>query len=812
MTTWIVTLKRKSLTCNKLRGENRLSMLPFGILPRRTLQMAIHVSVEGYDSLEQIGVGGMAAVYKARKVSIDKVVAIKVLFPYLANDESFIERFQREAKAAARIQHENIVNVIDFGDSDGAYYIVMEYYDGRTLEDIFKTHQELPLDIAVQVLLEVCYGLDSAHAQDTVHRDIKPGNVIFTTQGGIKIADFGLAKKSDSTTMITQEGKVLGTPTYMSPEQAAGKNVGPQSDIFSLGVVAYEMFGQKRPFEGKTYSEVIERIQTYEPMSVADINPLIQPDFENVVTKMLEKDLNKRYQTVKEIIVDIESSMEKFRITRDRRRLVSYITDPAAYEAAFKKKVINRCLSQGAFYMKKGQSHLEEATLEFKRILYLDPNNERAKRNLERVRAESGKRVTVTVDAANHPNRKRADNGGNKEDKDAKSVTVVAASGRTGNGRKPRKPRHGRSGLIFGGLFTAAVVLVGGWLGYQRGMIPPDFLRGADNKPPALSAPRHMTVTSGERLEFALRAVDADGDTVRFYVEELPHGATLSETGEFKWKVGYDQAGKHQIKFYADDGKSSSLSETVIEVQAAAVTLDFNRVGTVNVDAGKPFQRPLRARSSSGKRVEYSLKKAPQGLRIDDGKLVWQPARDASGTYKAVVEATDGIVSESQTITFKVRSLVEQEAELAEVRWDLPERANVFVNGDLKQRETRRFEADLPQGDHTLRAELMDGATGWMETINLEPGEKVKLTAPKLEYGNLSVYFLGGVGEFRINGKLFKAQPPFSGETLPVGDHAVSCRMANEAEVKQFTISIVKNRETIIEYETGNEPVITREP
>ena len=152
--------------------------------------MAIHVTIDGYDSLEQIGVGGMAAVYKARKTSIDKVVAIKVLFPYLASDESFIERFQREARAAARIQHENIVNVIDFGESEGAYYIVMEYYDGLTLEDILKERRELPLDIAIQVLLEVCYGLDSAHSHDTVHRDIKPGNIIFTSQGGIKILGY----------------------------------------------------------------------------------------------------------------------------------------------------------------------------------------------------------------------------------------------------------------------------------------------------------------------------------------------------------------------------------------------------------------------------------------------------------------------------------------------------------------------------------------------------------------------------------------------------------------------------------------------
>jgi serine/threonine protein kinase len=770
--------------------------------------MAIHVSIEGYDSLEQIGVGGMAAVYKARKISVDKVVAIKVLFPYLANDESFIERFQREAKAAARIQHENIVNVIDFGQSEDAYYIVMEYYDGQTLEDILKTRSELPLDIVVQVLLEVCYGLESAHSQDTVHRDIKPGNIIFTNQGGIKIADFGLAKKSDSMTMITQHGKVIGTPAYMSPEQAAGKNVGPQSDVFSLGVVAYEILGMKKPFEGKTYSEVLEKIQTYEPLSVADVNPLIQQDFENIVSKMLEKDLDKRYATIGEVITDIEKAMEKFRITRDRRRLVSYISDPDAYEAAYKKKIINRCLSQGAFYMKKGQSHLDEAVLEFKRILYLDPDNERAKRNLERINAKRGKDQTVTMVAPDVPDdsksgEAKASDADTKKSKRHKSVTVVAAS--------RNAPRSRRAGWVIAGV-AAAAVLAAGWFGHQRGLIPLDIIGKSANRPPALSAPGHITVTGGERLEFVLQAVDAEGDSVRFYTDGLPRGATLTEAGEFEWRVGYDQTGKHRIKFYADDGTSASLSETEVEVQAVKLTLDFQRIGTLHVDAGKTLERSLRAKSSSGRPVKYTLKGAPKGVRIEHGKLVWQPDREVSGTFDAVIEASDGAATREQMVTLEVRSVAEQEAELARVDWTLPERANVYVDDDLKESETRRLVVELPKGKHTLRADLMDGTTAWIETLDLKPGENVQLKAPKLSFGSLSVYFLGGVGEFRVDGKLFRAQPPFSRESIPVGKHSVSCRMANEARAKELTISVEKSRETIIEYEVGGEPVVSYEP
>lgn len=770
--------------------------------------MAMHVSIEGYDSLEQIGVGGMAAVYKARKVSIDKVVAIKVLFPYLAGDTSFIERFQREAKAAARIQHENIVNVIDFGDSDGSYFIVMEYYEGQTLEDILKTQRALPVDIAVLVLLEVCYGLDSAHSQSIVHRDIKPGNIIYTNQGGIKIADFGLAKKSDSATLITQHGKVIGTPAYMSPEQAAGRNVGHQSDIFSLGVVAYDLFCQQKPFEGASYSEVLEKIQTHQPLAIGHFNPLVQPDFDRIVSRMLEKNVADRYQSITEVIADIEKSMEKFRITRDRRRLSSFIKDPEAYEKVFKEKTVARCLSQGAFFMQQGRSHLDEAILEFKRILFVDPSNDRAKKNLDKIMSDRGKDRTQAIDAV-HP-RAVAEKENGKAAKTRKgkkqhgSNRVVAASVRRRRGRVARR--------FVGGITALAAIVAAGYFGFTKGLPDLGFLKMEGNTPPVLSVPKRLSVNAGERIEFSLQSVDADGDSVGFYGDELPQGATLSPLGDFVWDVKYGQTGSHKIVFYADDGSSTSSSETIVDVQQASLVIDFKRIGTVRLEAGQTLKRKLQASSSSGESVDFSLVQGPKGMRISKGALVWKTGPEQSGAFKAIVKASDGYTSETQTVAVRVQSPsrdVAQKATTGRIEWTLPETANIYVDGSLREKESRGLSVDLPSGKHTLKAELMDGMTGWLETVDLKSGETVRLEAAEIAYGKLSVYFLGGVGELRIDGEPFKEQPPFTAVSIPAGLHVISCRMANDSEAPEFEITIKEDQETVIEYESGQDPIIT---
>jgi serine/threonine protein kinase len=338
--------------------------------------------IAGYDSFEQIAVGGMAVVYKARKLSVKKTVAIKVLLPHLAADARFITRFQQEAEAAARIQHDNIVNVIDSGKSDGAYYIVMEYYDGLTVEELLSTQAHVPLDIALSVVLNVSYGLEAAHAQNLVHRDIKPANVIFTRQGGIKVADFGLAKAIDKLNLVTHAGKVVGTPAYMSPEQTRGEPVGTASDIFSLGVVAYEMLASKRPFEGASYSEVVDRIQNVEPQAVASFNPLVEEHFEQIVRRMLSKSLNARYAHASEIVMDLEEAMDQHGLRRDRRGLSEFFKDPAGYTHTTNAAMLARLNNEAPRGADKNRNL---GIRHYRKILFLNPDDDTARAVLEKM-------------------------------------------------------------------------------------------------------------------------------------------------------------------------------------------------------------------------------------------------------------------------------------------------------------------------------------------------------------------------------------------------------------------------------------------
>ena len=338
--------------------------------------------INGYDSLEQIAVGGMAVVYRARKLSIKKPVAIKVLLPHLAADARFIARFQQEAEAAARVQHDNIVNVIDSGRSDGAYFIVMEYYDGLTVEELLGMQPKLPLDIALSIVLNTCYGLEAAHAENLVHRDIKPANIILTRQGGVKVADFGLAKAVDKLTLVTHAGKVVGTPAYMSPEQTRGEAVSTTSDIFSLGVVAYEMLASKRPFEGGSYSEVVDRIQNAEPQAVTSFNPLVDEEIEAIVRRMLAKALDVRYTSASDVARELETAMDQHGLRRDRRGLVDFFHDPSGYTDNALTALLTRLREQ--FPRVSDMGRPQRARF-YEKILYLDPTDDNARAALDQL-------------------------------------------------------------------------------------------------------------------------------------------------------------------------------------------------------------------------------------------------------------------------------------------------------------------------------------------------------------------------------------------------------------------------------------------
>ncbi|MDQ3542922.1 MAG: protein kinase, partial [Actinomycetota bacterium] len=207
---------------------------------------------ERYELIKRIGRGGMADVFLARDRLLDRNVAIKMLFAEFAVDPNFVERFRREAQAAANLSHPNIVNVFDWGKHQGTYFIAMEYVDGRTLADILRSNGNLTSKQAAEIASEVAAALGFAHAAGLVHRDIKPANILIGTNGSVKVADFGIARALNAPTEqnLTQAGAVMGTATYFSPEQAQGAQPDPRSDLYSLGIVMYEMIAGRPPFTG----------------------------------------------------------------------------------------------------------------------------------------------------------------------------------------------------------------------------------------------------------------------------------------------------------------------------------------------------------------------------------------------------------------------------------------------------------------------------------------------------------------------------------------------------------------------------------
>jgi len=218
-----------------------------------------------YELQKQIGKGGMAWVYLAVQKALERPVALKILYPQLAQDESFVARFKLEARAAAMMKHENIVQVFDYGSHEDQPFIAMEYVEGLNVREWMEKHGTPPIEITLIMLRDVCRGLEHAHRRDIVHRDIKPSNIMFTTDGMMKLMDFGLARRVEDHTVMTMAGAVLGSWPYMSPEQANGQRLEKPSDIFSLGVVFYELLGGARPFLGEQPSEITAAILKSEP-------------------------------------------------------------------------------------------------------------------------------------------------------------------------------------------------------------------------------------------------------------------------------------------------------------------------------------------------------------------------------------------------------------------------------------------------------------------------------------------------------------------------------------------------------------------
>jgi len=247
----------------------------------------------------------MAEVYLAHDQLLDRPVALKVLYPELSVDRNFVERFRREAQAAAGLNHPNIVSIYDWGEEDGHYFIVMELVDGRTLSSLLKTESTLLADRAADIGAAMAGALAFAHKNGVIHRDVKPGNVLIDGAGNVKVADFGIARAANSTENLTQTGAVMGTATYFSPEQAQGWGVDARSDIYSLGIVLFEMVCGRAPFAADNPVAVATKHVSEAPARPRDLNPDLPAAFEAIILSCLAKDPDDRYATAEDLRADL---------------------------------------------------------------------------------------------------------------------------------------------------------------------------------------------------------------------------------------------------------------------------------------------------------------------------------------------------------------------------------------------------------------------------------------------------------------------------------------------------------------------------
>lgn len=258
-----------------------------------------------YEIIEEVGRGGMALVYRAKCLVLNRYVAIKVLRPEYRDDQEFIKRFKIEAQSAGSLSHPNVVSIYDVGNEDDIEYIVMEYVEGITLKQYLSTKGILPWKEAVDYASQICAGLEHAHKKGIVHKDVKPENVIITKEGILKITDFGIAKALNQGT-ITTGGLTMGSVHYFSPEQARGGFTDTKTDLYSLGVLLYEMVAGKLPFEGENAVSIAMQHIEQEPVRPSVFNPTLPRSLEAVVLKAMKKEQSERYQTATQMLIDLK--------------------------------------------------------------------------------------------------------------------------------------------------------------------------------------------------------------------------------------------------------------------------------------------------------------------------------------------------------------------------------------------------------------------------------------------------------------------------------------------------------------------------
>jgi serine/threonine-protein kinase len=296
-------------------------------------------TIGNYKILERLGKGGMGDIYKAIQNPLNRIVALKVLPPHFVRDEEFAKRFEIEARAISLLQHQNIVSIYEYGEEDGYRYFAMQFVDGMDLSQFIEGHREVPISAVIDFSRQICRGLRYAHNHNVIHRDIKPQNILIDRNKIAKLSDFGIAKIYSGTN-ITMTGFTLGTPEYMSPEQALGKKIDHQTDIYSLGIVMYEMLTKHHPFTGSNVMAVAYKQVHDQPVLPSQKRRDTPKRLELIVLKALKKEREDRYQTIEEMLNHLDSVDPDERVTKTIK-IGSVENDPEVQEAS-ERRIVDR--------------------------------------------------------------------------------------------------------------------------------------------------------------------------------------------------------------------------------------------------------------------------------------------------------------------------------------------------------------------------------------------------------------------------------------------------------------------------------------
>jgi serine/threonine protein kinase len=728
-------------------------------------------SFHGFVVKEKIGAGGMSTVYMGHHETLGYPVAIKILHPGMGGDQSFISRFEREAKAASSLHNNNIATVIDFGSEDGIYFIVMQYIDGEDLGKIL-THvvdeggePQFPLEISLPLLEEVAYGLKDAHQQGIIHRDIKPSNILLSKRGEVKIADFGLARDTsdighDSAMDLTMPGTVVGTPSYMSPEQAVGGEVDLRTDIFSLGVMAYQMIVGEKPFTGDSPADVQEQIINAEPPRPTEKNcPRITPEIENLLAKTMAKDPANRFQNMGQVIralmaaqesIDPSGSLLKYK----REYMTKFACDPVDFSRELREKAVKAYLKRGYYFKNMGLSSINDAIREFSYVLSIEPDHSKARdavKELRRKAEESG--ILPAATAKQGTTWAPRDSG-----KTQVMPTGVARPGGRGDTASESAPAasggSSRRGLLWGSLGAIAVI--------AALMI---FVLGRDGTPPTEqpsasdATPVPTDVASVDAPPPASEEPAGEAETPPAAASEIPPAATTP-------------------------------TESPTQAEPAAP-----RLGTLRV-------------TSAPRGAKIYLKQAGESFRLVGTAPVTN--RDLKAGAWEVRAELDGYVGQSKVVTLAAgadRDLVMALNPAAPpkptgpgyVKLVIRPYGDVLVDGEQVATEVRAAVLEVAAGTRSLRIRH-PAIIGEIVLANLAvgSGDTLDLGQQRLQFGGVTVAAsVPGAVQLVIEGKELDGDSPLTAERVLTGRRYLAVNKAGFVVEKAWLFAASGKQELV---------------